>query len=98
MAPSISDDLRIELITEASDFQPAFICLCNAFGHQTHDGIWTAMNPGWDTPKGVARGACELADQWTASRVKGDTQFLKAMLANPGEEHHHRHGYLGPRL
>ncbi|KAJ7221869.1 hypothetical protein B0H12DRAFT_1224162 [Mycena haematopus] len=56
MAPSISDDLRIELITEAGDFEPAFICLRNAFG-KIHDGIWTAMNPGWDTPEGVARGA-----------------------------------------
>ncbi|KAJ6536771.1 hypothetical protein DFH09DRAFT_93312 [Mycena vulgaris] len=86
MAPSVSDDLRIELITEAGDFQPAFICLRNAFGHQTHDGIWTAMNPGWDTPEGVARGARELVDRWTASREKGDTQFLKATLAGPGEE------------
>ncbi|KAJ7808216.1 hypothetical protein B0H14DRAFT_2870544 [Mycena olivaceomarginata] len=84
MAPSISDDLRIEPITDAGDFQPAFICLRNAFGHQTHDGIWTATNPGWDTPEGVARGARELADRWTASREKGDTQFLKATLAGPG--------------
>ncbi|KAJ6568785.1 hypothetical protein B0H19DRAFT_1133946 [Mycena capillaripes] len=66
MAPSICDDLRIELITEAGDFQPAFIC--------------------WDTPEGVARGARELADRWTASREKADTQFLKATLAGPGEE------------
>ncbi|KAJ7210201.1 hypothetical protein B0H12DRAFT_1225068 [Mycena haematopus] len=85
MAPSISDDLRIELITEAGDFEPAFICLRNAFG-KIHDGIWTAMNPGWDTPEGVARGARKLADRWTASRDKGDVQFLKATLAGPGGE------------
>lgn len=88
MAPSIaiSDDLRIEPITDAGDFQPAFICLRNAFGHQTHDGIWTAMHPGWDTPAGVARGARALAERWAASRENGngDTQFLKATLAGPG--------------
>jgi GNAT superfamily N-acetyltransferase len=86
MAPSISDDLRIEPITDAGDFEPAFICLRNAFGHQTHDGIWTAMNPGWDTPEGVARGARALAERWSASRENGDTQFLKATLAGPGTE------------
>jgi GNAT superfamily N-acetyltransferase len=29
---------------------------------------------------------CLLADRWRASREKGDTQFLKATLAGPGEE------------
>ncbi|KAJ7221868.1 hypothetical protein B0H12DRAFT_302297 [Mycena haematopus] len=86
MAPSISDDLRIELITDAGDFEPAFICLRNAFGHQTHDGLWTATNPGWDTPEGVVRGARKLADRWTASRDQGDVHFIKATLAGPGGE------------
>ncbi|KAF7334230.1 Acyl-CoA N-acyltransferase [Mycena sanguinolenta] len=81
-----SDDLRVELITDAADFEPAFICLRNAFGHQTHDGIWAVMYPGWDTPEGVVRGARELADRWTASRERGNVHFLKATLAGPGEE------------
>ncbi|KAF8217813.1 hypothetical protein K438DRAFT_1556288 [Mycena galopus ATCC 62051] len=81
-----SDDLRVELITAAADFVPAFICLRNAFGHQIHDAIWTAVNPGWDTPEGVARGARALSARWSATRDKGDTQFIKATLAGPGDE------------
>ncbi|KAJ6454693.1 hypothetical protein C8R45DRAFT_600740 [Mycena sanguinolenta] len=81
-----SDDLRVEPITDANDFEPAFICLRNAFGHQAHDGIWTVMNPGWDTPEGVVRGARGLADRWTASREEGNVHFLKATLAGPSEE------------
>lgn len=81
-------DLQIELVTDAQDIVDGFDCICSTFGRQTHDGIWIAMNPGWDTPSGATQGAARMVDRWRAATRdrNGDanTMFLKATL--PREE------------
>lgn len=79
------DGLRVELITNAEDFEPAFDSILNAFGHQTSDAIWIAMHPNWDTPQGKSQGAARMADRWRTSRDAGNTLFLKATLPDPGD-------------
>lgn len=77
-------DLRIELITSAEDIVASFDCTCKTFGSQTHDGIWIAMNPGWDTPEGKAKGAQRMVQRWSAvardNNGELNTMFLKATL------------------
>jgi GNAT superfamily N-acetyltransferase len=79
----LNEDLRIEVITDASDFGPAYECVLNAFGHQINDGIWGAMNPGWDTPEGKAKNTADFRDRWQATKDAGNTIFLKASLPDP---------------
>lgn len=78
-----TDDLRVQVITDASDFEPAYECVLNAFGHQVADGIWTAMNPGWDTPEGKAIHTAQFRNRWQSTKDAGNTIFLKATLPDP---------------
>lgn len=77
-------DLQIEPITNAQDIVDGFDCLCSTFGRQTRDGIWIAMNPGWDTPSGAAQAAARMVDRWRTttrdSKGNANTTFLKATL------------------
>lgn len=81
--------LRIELIEQADDIIEAFDCVCEAFGRQVEDGIWIAMNPGWNTQGGKSRGAARMVDRWrcttTDSNGNPNTMFLKATLPDPQE-------------
>lgn len=92
MASNSTADLRIELIAEPQDVVDSFDSICNAFGHQTRDGIWIAMNPGWDTPTGKAAGAARMVERWKSSTKdnKGNlnTMFVKATLPDPQDEGH----------
>ncbi|KAI0103689.1 acyl-CoA N-acyltransferase [Nemania sp. FL0031] len=85
-----TDALLVEVITDADDFPEAFHCISEAFGTQTHDAIWCAFNPGWDTPEGQAAGAANLLKRWqsTTADVKGNpkTVFLKATLPAPNPD------------
>ena len=89
MAGNNSSDVRIELITDVQDFIDGFEAVCNAFGHQTNDGIWTAMNPGWDTSDGKAVGAAMMIERWrnatTDRNGNPNTMFLKATLPDPNK-------------
>jgi GNAT superfamily N-acetyltransferase len=80
-------ELRIELINKADDIVQAFDCVSEAFGRQAEDGIWTAMNPGWDTLEGKKRGASRMVNRWrhTTKDKTGNpnTLFLKATLPGP---------------
>jgi ribosomal protein S18 acetylase RimI-like enzyme len=80
-------ELRVGLINEADDIIQAFNCVSEAFGRQAKDGIWTAMNPGWDTPEGKQRGASRMVERWrhTTKDYMGNpnTLFLKATLPDP---------------
>ncbi|KAK6066375.1 acetyltransferase [Seiridium cupressi] len=81
VAQSLSNqDLRIEVITDASDFVQAYECILNAFGHQINDGIWTTMSPGWNTPEGKAKNTEDLRRRWEATKDAGNTIFVKASL------------------
>ncbi|KAF4765004.1 hypothetical protein HAV15_003520 [Penicillium sp. str.  len=90
MAPQrrITDiGLRIDIIDQPEDIIQAFDCVCEAFGHQVHDGIWIAMNPGWDTPQGRASGAERMVARWLHKTNDRNglpnTIFLKATLPCP---------------
>ncbi|KAI0133667.1 acyl-CoA N-acyltransferase [Xylariales sp. AK1849] len=74
------EDVRIELITDANDFEPAYDPIRNAFGRQTADGIWIAMNPGWGTALGKSKNAALLADRWRSTKDAGNAFFLKATV------------------
>ncbi|OQE35122.1 hypothetical protein PENCOP_c014G05461 [Penicillium coprophilum] len=79
--------LRIDIIQQPEDIIEAFDCVCEAFGRQVQDGIWIAMNPGWDTPKGRVCGAERMVARWRhKSNDKiglPNTIFLKATLPCP---------------
>ncbi|KAG8415707.1 hypothetical protein J3458_009530 [Metarhizium acridum] len=51
-----------EQINTAEDVMETINPICETFGKQTHDGLWTAMNPVWDTPQGKAQAASRMAD------------------------------------
>lgn len=79
--------LRIDIIDQPEDIIQAFDCVCEAFGRQVQDGIWIAMNPGWDTPQGRASGAERMVARWRhkTNDKNGlpNTIFLKATLPCP---------------
>ncbi|KAI3397193.1 hypothetical protein diail_11167 [Diaporthe ilicicola] len=80
-------ELNIEVIDRAEDFTNAFECAAKCFGDQINDAVWTAMNPGWDTPEGKAAGAAKLVERWQSTATNKDgnpnTVFLKATLPDP---------------
>ncbi|KAF4447505.1 gnat family acetyltransferase [Fusarium austroafricanum] len=79
-----SSGVLIEPITNPEDFTGAFKAVANAFGHQTHDGVWIAFNPGWDTLEGAKAGAQRLADRFSSITNNRDGQpntiFVKATV------------------
>lgn len=80
--------LLVELIDQPEDIVQAFDCVCEAFGRQTQDGIFLAMNPGWETPQGKELRAADMVARWRATTKDKNgnmnTLFLKATL--PGSE------------
>ncbi|KAK1960902.1 acetyltransferase [Colletotrichum eremochloae] len=82
-------DVRIEVILQPDDFTQVAEVVSNAFGHQVHDGVFTSMNPGWDTPEGLAKQASSMAKRHgsVTKNNKGEpnTIFLKATLPDPGQ-------------
>lgn len=72
------DDVRVEVIVDAADFQDCFTCLAEAFGRQANDSIWTGSNPGWDTPEGAGKNTQRMIDQWRKS--DSNTLHLKASV------------------
>ncbi|KAI0872952.1 acyl-CoA N-acyltransferase [Hypoxylon argillaceum] len=83
------DEVLVEVITDVDDFPEAFRCISEAFGTQTHDAIWGAFNPGWDTPEGQAAGVERMVQRWRSipNDNKGNphTIFLKATLPDPSQ-------------
>lgn len=76
--------LRIELVERPEDIEQGFHCLSEAFARQAQDGVWIAMNPGWDTPTGKASGAARMVARWrqitTDKNGNPNTVFLKATV------------------
>ncbi|KAF9891665.1 hypothetical protein FE257_003677 [Aspergillus nanangensis] len=81
--------IKVEPITAASDFARFFDITALAFGHQLQDGIWIAMNPGWDTPAGREAGIARLISRWKATTQdrnnNPNTIFLKASIPRQGQ-------------
>lgn len=86
MTDSMTDTAtpRVALVEREEDVAQAFDCAAAAFGRQTKDGIWMAMNPGWDTSEGRTKAVERLTERWrTATRDKNgnlNTMYLKAAL------------------
>ncbi|KAJ5142129.1 hypothetical protein N7526_003124 [Penicillium atrosanguineum] len=80
--------LSVELIDRPEDIIQAFDCVCEAFGRQAQDGIFLAMNPGWETPHGKELRAANMVARWRTTTKDKDgnlnTSFLKATI--PGSE------------
>lgn len=91
MTSSGNIDVRIALHERDEDVAQAFDCAVATFGRQTQDGVWIAMNPGWDTPEGKAKSVERLAKGWRDSSKDSSgnliTSYLKATLPdeNGGE-------------
>ncbi|KAI1381875.1 hypothetical protein F4677DRAFT_399974 [Hypoxylon crocopeplum] len=87
---STEEELWIEVISRAEDIVAGFDCACLAFGDQTHDAIWMAMNPEWDKTgaEGRSRAAARMVEQWRQTTHDSDgnanTVFLKATLPGQG--------------
>ncbi|KAI0193148.1 acyl-CoA N-acyltransferase [Astrocystis sublimbata] len=83
------DAVLVEVIDSAEDVCEGYQCLKEAFGTQTNDAIWTAFNPGWETPEGQAAGAERMVQRWrsVARDYRGNANevFLKATLSDPEE-------------
>lgn len=84
-----SSDVRVEIIDNEADFAPAFEVTAQAFGTQARDGVWMAMNPGWDTPEGKKANAARMASRWRGVTKDRDgnpnTVFLKATVPDPAD-------------
>lgn len=82
-------NVQIQVIDAAADIVAGFRCARDTFGHQVHDGIWTAANPGWDTEEGEARCAGRLSARFRAvtrdNNGQPNTIFLKATIADASE-------------
>ena len=82
-----SSDVRVEVIDNEADFGPAFEASAQAFAVQARDGIWMAMNPGWDTPEGKQNNVSRLVSRWRGVTKDRDgnpnTVFIKATVPDP---------------
>ncbi|KAK8073519.1 hypothetical protein PG994_004418 [Apiospora phragmitis] len=83
-------DVRIELMSSPDDLAAGYEALCGAFGHQTNDAIWTAMNPGWDTAQGKKEHVARLVERWQSTTTNRNGQpnevFLKATVPDPEDD------------
>ncbi|OTA93715.1 hypothetical protein M434DRAFT_21308 [Hypoxylon sp. CO27-5] len=86
----IDGELLVEVIDRPEDIEAGFDCAANAFGRQTRDAIWMAMNPEWDKtgPEGRPRAVARMVEQWRNishdSDGNANTIFLKATLPSQG--------------
>lgn len=90
MAATTTSPIHIAQMTTPTDLSQAFDCLIACFGHQTHDGVFSAMNPTWDTPTGRTAGAQRLIERWHSTTKdkhgRDNTIFLKAVSSQDSEE------------
>lgn len=82
-------ELCIESISQPDDIYRAFDAISRAFGRQAQDGLWVAMNPGWDTVRGREIGTARMVSRWreTSKDSHGNPNvvFLKATLPSPDQ-------------
>lgn len=80
-------DVQVSLVDREEDILSASEIPIKCFGHQIADGIYRAMNPGWDTPAGVRAHAERTAARWRGATKdrNGDpnTMFVKATVPHP---------------
>ncbi|KAL4750087.1 hypothetical protein BDW72DRAFT_213622 [Aspergillus terricola var. indicus] len=85
MAP-VKSAIKVSPITSPTHFTPFFNISASAFGSQVHDGVWIAMNPGWDTPEGKESAISRLVERWSSITTdrngNPNTVFLKATVTD----------------
>ncbi|KAF7547473.1 hypothetical protein G7046_g8988 [Stylonectria norvegica] len=85
-----SAGLVVEPIDNAQDVSKGCEIVRNTFGRQTHDGVWIAFNPGWDTPEGAVAGDSRNVERWSSTtrdrNGNANTVYLKATLPDPQQE------------
>ncbi|KAJ5691529.1 hypothetical protein N7488_012264 [Penicillium malachiteum] len=81
--------IHVEPVTNPEDLDRFFDICALAFGHQVHDGVWCAMNPGWDTSQGCKKASARLAARMSSitkdRNGNPNTIFLKAVLKQDSE-------------
>ncbi|KEF53615.1 uncharacterized protein A1O9_10590 [Exophiala aquamarina CBS 119918] len=82
------NEVRVELIRDAEDFEHCFVCLAEAFGRQANDTIWISSNPGWDTSVGARKNTEHMIDQWR--KANKNTLHLKASIQETSQPHSRR--------
>ncbi|KAH8724120.1 hypothetical protein GQ44DRAFT_709179 [Phaeosphaeriaceae sp. PMI808] len=84
------DEIIVSPLETEKDFIQATHCVSEAFGRQTKDCIWIAMNPGWDTEVGQAVNARDMMKRWKSTTInkhgKPNTIFLKATVPDPTQD------------
>jgi aminocarboxymuconate-semialdehyde decarboxylase len=87
---SSNDEIRISLAETEEDIIQANHCISEAFGRQTKDAVWMAMNPGWETEVGQAMNARSMIKRWKSTTTNKDskpnTLFVKATLPDPEKQ------------
>jgi ribosomal protein S18 acetylase RimI-like enzyme len=87
---AMSTDLVVQPVDNPDDFTHIFHCFGEAFGRQTRESIWLAMNPHWESPQGQKHGAHSLLKRWqlTTRNKNGqpNTVILKATLPDPHDK------------
>lgn len=84
-------EVKVEEVRYPEDFDEIFQICAEAFGHQTNDGIWTAMNPDWHRPEGRKQGVARMVSRFDKS-CQGEagmyvyTRFVKVSLPCTGPE------------
>jgi GNAT superfamily N-acetyltransferase len=86
----MSTDLLVQPVDNPDDFTQIYHCVSEAFGRQTCDAIWLAMNPHWSSPEGQKDGASKLLKRWQSVTKNKDGQpntvVLKATLPDPQDK------------
>jgi aminocarboxymuconate-semialdehyde decarboxylase len=84
------EDIVISPVETEKDLYQANHCISEAFGRQTKDAVWQAMNPGWDTEVGQALNAQSMIKRWKTTTTNKDgkpnTIFLKATVPDPDKQ------------
>jgi aminocarboxymuconate-semialdehyde decarboxylase len=87
---STKDDIIIAPFETEQDVIQANQAVSEAFGRQTNDAVWQALNPGWDTEAGQLANAQRMIKNWksvtTNKDGKPNTIFLKASVPDPEKQ------------
>jgi aminocarboxymuconate-semialdehyde decarboxylase len=87
---STEDGIIIAPFESERDVIQANQAVSEAFGRQTNDAVWQAMNPGWETEAGQLANARSMIKRWksvtTNKDGKPNTIFLKASVPDPEKQ------------
>jgi ribosomal protein S18 acetylase RimI-like enzyme len=89
MSNSKHSSVIVSLVERAQQLEEAFNVTAEAFGRQTEDGFWMAMNPGWDTEAGRIVCVNSMIGRWHKKTMdkegRPNTMFLVATIPDPSK-------------